>query len=238
MKFWRYIAHTPLVTIVPPGIMLLSSNIGLFSRYASDKYLLLESWEEEWIPLWVCLPYLLCEMNNVLPYNDPWTCSCIKLMLYQASWSKRYVNNEIKNHEKNINQVHPVQNLFSSCTTPMYINHVHQHHAMCQKISSMECINHMPLSICQPCVISLMICLHHEPSTITMYQTNTNFCTNQVIPMVYYHAVTIDHQWCTTWSIFQPHVPMCSPSICCMNQAFQQVRFQYIIKIYHITKML
>ena len=34
----------------------LSSNIGLFSRYASDKYLLLESWEEEWLPLWVCLP--------------------------------------------------------------------------------------------------------------------------------------------------------------------------------------
>ena len=34
----------------------LSSNIGLFSRYASNKYLLLESWEEEWLPLRVCLP--------------------------------------------------------------------------------------------------------------------------------------------------------------------------------------
>ena len=121
------------------------------------------------------------------------------------------------------------KNVCSSCTTPMYINHVHQHHAMCQKISSMECINHMPLSICQPCsstnmptmciyqyanhvhlsifppcpyttmstmciyqhakpcVISLMICLHHEPSIITMYQTNTNCCANQVIPMMQYH---------------------------------------------------
>jgi hypothetical protein len=34
----------------------LSSNIGLFSWYASDKYLLLESWEEELLPLRVCLP--------------------------------------------------------------------------------------------------------------------------------------------------------------------------------------
>jgi hypothetical protein len=33
----------------PPGTMLcpLSSKMGLFSWYASNKYLLLESWEEE-----------------------------------------------------------------------------------------------------------------------------------------------------------------------------------------------
>jgi hypothetical protein len=56
--------------------------------------------------------------------------------------------------------------------------------------------NHVHLPICQPCastnhanynVISLMICLHHEPITITMYQKSTNFCANQVIPMMYYY---------------------------------------------------
>ena len=88
------------------------------------------------------------------------------------------------------------KNVWSSCTTPMYINHVHQHHAshvhlpICQPCASTNiptmCIywysKHVHLPICQPCVISLMICLHHEPSTITMYQTNTNCCANQVIP--------------------------------------------------------
>jgi hypothetical protein len=71
------------------------------------------------------------------------------------------------------------------CTTPMYINHVHQYHTIYHKISSMECINHMPRTcancvptIClyqhanhvpQTSVISLMICLYHEPSATTMY---------------------------------------------------------------------
>jgi hypothetical protein len=97
------------------------------------------------------------------------------------------------------------------CTTLMYINHVHQQynvpkdiiHGMYQPHASINmstcastnmptmCIhqyaNHVHLPTCQTSVISLMICLHHEPSTITMYQTNTNCCANQVIPMVYYH---------------------------------------------------
>ena len=96
----------------------------------------------------------------------------------------------------------------------MYIIHVHQHHAMCQKKYhpwniSIICLcqyanmciyqyaNHVNPPIYQPCettnmtnmciyqhdkqcIISLMICLHHEPSIITMYQTNTNCCANQL----------------------------------------------------------
>ena len=91
------------------------------------------------------------------------------------------------------------------CNVPKYIIHgMYQSYASinmptcaCANMPTM-CIhqyaNHVHLPICQPCVISLMICLHHEPSTITMYQTNTNCCANQVIPMVYYHqAYAIQH---------------------------------------------
>jgi hypothetical protein len=72
-----------------------------------------------------------------------------------------------------------VQKVCSSCTTPMYIIHVHQHHAMCQKISSMEYINHMPtnmptcastnmptmcIPICQPCASTNMptMCIYQH----------------------------------------------------------------------------
>jgi hypothetical protein len=132
----------------------------------------------------------------------------------------------------------------SSCTTPMYINHVHKQHAMCQKISSMECINHMPLPICQhvhlpicqpcastnmptmciyqdakQCIISFMICLHHEPSTITMYQTNTNCCANQVIPMVYYHPTyaMYYHLYQVSTSIMHQYQNMTKPHTCVPN---------------------
>jgi hypothetical protein len=73
-----------------------------------------------------------------------------------------------------------------------YANHVHP--PICQPCASTNMPTMCIYQHAKQCIISLMICLHHEPSTITMYQTNTNFCTNQVIPMVYYHAVTIDHQ--------------------------------------------
>jgi hypothetical protein len=125
-------------------------------------------------------------MNIVLPYNDPWTCSCIKLMPYQASWSKRYVNNEIKNHEKNINQVHPVKNVCSSCThlctstscnVPKDIIHgMYQSYAFINMLtcaSTMQCAkryhpwnvsiiclyqyaNHVHPPICQPCASTNM----------------------------------------------------------------------------------
>ena len=183
----------------------LSSSIGLFSRYASDKYLFLESWEEEWLPLWVCLPYLFCKMNIVLPYNDPWTCSCIKLMQYQASWSKRYVNNEIKNHEQNINQVHPVQNVCSSCTTPMYINIMqcakryhpwnvsiiclYQHANMCIYQYANMCIYQYANHVYLPTRQTMYHITHDMSPSLTkchnqVSQTNANYCANQVVPMV------------------------------------------------------
>ena len=48
----------PLWPLLPLKLCFcaLYSNIGLFSRYVFDKYLLLESWEEEWLPIRVCLP--------------------------------------------------------------------------------------------------------------------------------------------------------------------------------------
>ena len=113
-------------------------------------------------------PLSFYKMNIVLPYNDPWTCSCIKLMPYQASWRKRYANNEIKNHEQNINQVHPVQNVCSSCITLMYINimqcakryhlwnvsiiFLYQHANMC----IYQYANHVHPPICQPCASTNM----------------------------------------------------------------------------------
>jgi hypothetical protein len=56
------------------------------------------------------------------------------------------------------------QNVCSSCTKPMCINHIH--HTMCQKISSMVCINYIPLSICQH--VHLSIC---QPCTSTNMPT-------------------------------------------------------------------
>ena len=187
ISLWCNAENTSLILPLWPSLLLelclcaLSSNIGLFSRYASDKYLLLESWEEEWLPLWACIPYIFCKMNIVLPYNDPWTYSCIKLMPYQASWNKRYVNNEIKNHKQNINQAHPVQ----KCVLIMHNTYVHQHHAMCQKISSMECINHMPLSICQH--VHLPIC---QP------------CASTNIPTMCH----ITHDMSPSWTKYHNHV--------------------------------
>ena len=73
----------------------------------------------------------------MLPYDDPWTYSCIKLVPYHTSRNKRYVINEIENHEQYIHQVHHV---------PKCAHHA-QHpctSTMCQKISSMKCIHHMP----------------------------------------------------------------------------------------------
>jgi hypothetical protein len=102
-------------------------------------------------------------------------------MPYQASWRKRYVNNEIENHEKNINQVHPVQNVCHHaqhlCTSTMYINimqfseryHpwnvliicIYQHANMC----IYQYANHVHPPICQPCA-----------------------CTNMPIMCIYQHA--------------------------------------------------
>jgi hypothetical protein len=116
---------------------------------------------------------------------------------------KIYVNNKIENHEQYINQVHHVPKCAKKISSMECINHMplsicqHVHLPICQPCASTNiptmCIyqyaNHVHLSICQPRVISLMICLHHEPSTITMYQTSTNCCDNQVIPILYYYQV-------------------------------------------------
>ena len=53
-----------------------SSNIGLFSRYASDKYLLLESWEEECLPLRVCLPLYSLEDEQYATTAISFCCKC------------------------------------------------------------------------------------------------------------------------------------------------------------------
>ena len=110
-------------------------------------------------------------------------------MPYQASWSKRYVNNEIKNHEKNINQVHPVQNVCSSCTTPMYINIMQcakRYHPWNVSIICLyQYANHVHLPTCQT--------MYHITRDMTpswtkchnhVSQTNANCCANQVVPMV------------------------------------------------------
>ena len=58
ISIWCNAENTFLMLPLWPSLPLelclyaLSSDIGLFSWYASDKYLLLESWEEEWLPLY------------------------------------------------------------------------------------------------------------------------------------------------------------------------------------------
>jgi hypothetical protein len=49
----------------------------------------------------------------------------------------------------------------------MYINHVHQHHTIYHKISSMKCLNHMP-RICAKCVPSIY--QDHQQVPLSMYQ--------------------------------------------------------------------
>jgi hypothetical protein len=85
------------------------------------------------------------------------------------------------------------KNVYSSCTTPMYINHVHQHHAMCQNISSMKCINHMPLSICQH--VHLPIC---QPCAST---DMTTMCIYRYATMCIYQYVN------------HVHLPICQPCV-------------------------
>jgi hypothetical protein len=101
---------------------------------------------------------------------------------------KRYVNNEIKNHEKNISQAHPVQ----KCVFIMHNTYVHQPytstsfnvpkgiiHGMYQSYASInmptcastnmptifihQYSNHVHLLICQPCASTNM-------STMYIYQ--------------------------------------------------------------------
>jgi hypothetical protein len=105
---------------------------------------------------------------------------------------------KIENHEQDINQVHHVP----KCVLIMHNTHVHQHHAMCQKISSMECINHMPLStcqhvhltICQPCASTNVPTMHLpicQPCTSTNMPTmNQVLCTQNLFYIVTLHDLT------------------------------------------------
>jgi hypothetical protein len=56
-------------------------------------------------------------------------------------------------------------------------NHVHQHHTIYQKISSMKCLNHMP-RICAKCVPSIY--QDHQQVPLSMYQSYIN-TTNKIL---------------------------------------------------------
>ena len=121
------------------------------------------------------------------------------------------------------------QNVCSSCTTPMYINHVHQHHAMCQKISVIECINHMHLSIwqyvhlpiCQPCASTNMptMCIYQYAKQISSMSVPSCIitCTKKVYqPCINKlwlpNDVQRDYQLNS-----HLHVSICSLTTCKMN---------------------
>ena len=139
-------------------LFALSSNIGLFSRYASDKYLLLESWEEEWLPLTSLQDEQYATLWRSLDLFMHQTCAIpfiIKQNICQQ-WNSRIMNN-----------ISTKCIMYQNVPT-MHNTHVHQPctSIMCQKISSMKCIHHMPiinyakhvhLPICQPCASSNMI---------------------------------------------------------------------------------
>jgi hypothetical protein len=71
------------------------------------------------------------------------------------------------------------------------------------------------LHVSQQCIISLMICLHHEPNSIAMYQTNTNCCSNQVVPMVQYHQAYAIYE-CTKDVHYHAPIPQNDESYTCM----------------------
>jgi hypothetical protein len=77
-------------------------------------------------------------------------------------------------HQTCINHVHQTA-CTNTCTSthvphhhvPYMCNHVHQHHTIYHKISSMKCLNHMP-RICAKCVPSIY--QDHQQVPLSMYQ--------------------------------------------------------------------
>jgi hypothetical protein len=107
ISLWCNVENTLNILPLWPSLLLelclcsLSSNVGLFSRYATDKYLLLESWEEEWPPLWICLP--IYSLQDEQCATIWWS---LDLFMHQTHPISRIMNNnEIKNHDPNINHV-------------------------------------------------------------------------------------------------------------------------------------
>jgi hypothetical protein len=79
------------------------------------------------------------------------------------------------NHEQSINHVHPVPYHVPTMHITMYINHVHQHHTIYHKISSMKCINHMPRT-CANCVLSMY--QYHQQMPLTILNNVPNHASN------------------------------------------------------------
>ena len=182
---WTY---SPLWLSLPLELCLcaLSSNIGLFSWYASDKYILLESWEEEWPPLWVCLPLssrqyeIHASTTNATAQPDHRSTILSMTILgpVYASNLCHTIHHEtkdmsimkIENREQDINQVHHAKH---SCASIMYVNRYHPrnvstifqhvHLPICQSMCIHQYSNHVHLPTCQTSVISLLICLHQVP---------------------------------------------------------------------------
>ena len=105
-------------------------------------------------------------------FSTRWT-MCYHITIlgpFHASNSSHTKHHEAKDMStmKNINQVHPIQNVCSSCTTPMYINIMqcakryhpwnviiiclYQHANMC----IYQYANHVHPPICQPCASTNM----------------------------------------------------------------------------------
>ena len=166
----------PLWPSLPLELCLcdLSSNIVLFSRYASDKYLLLESWEEEWLPLRVCLPLSSLQDEQ---YATIWrsldlfmhqTCA-IPFLLKQnicQQWNRESWT--IYTPSASCTKMCP------PCTTSMYISHVHQQCAKRYHPWNVSTIfQHVHLPICQHV---------HLPTCQTMCKYH---------PWVYHHTSLI-----------------------------------------------
>ena len=132
-------------------------------------------------------PYLLCKMNNMLPNDNPWTCSCIKLVPYYTSWNKRYISCTIYPPSASCTKMCP------PCTTTMYINHVHQQCAKRYHPWNVSTIwQHVHLPICQQCAYINMINKYH----LWVYHHASSLAPSKYVN----HASTsYDSQWCTTW---------------------------------------
>ena len=139
------------MTIASPGIMLLCSFF---------KCLLLESWEEEWLPLRVCLPLSSLQDEQ---YATIWR--SLDLFMHQTCAIPYIMKHNIC-HQWNRESwtIYPPSTsctkMCPPCTTPMYINHVHQ---QCAKRYHQWNVS----TICQH--VHLPICQHvHLPTCQTM----------------------------------------------------------------------
>ena len=108
----------------------------------------------------------------------------------------------------------------------MHNTYVHQHHSMCQKISSMECINHMPLSrcqhvhllICQPCASTNMptMCLYQYANHVHLSICQTNTIYEGTIMHHHLHQASMStmHQQVRTSNDVQHDYQLNSPTTC------------------------